>query len=308
MPDTTVAPPSPQTAEAINRPQTGAATPATGTAPVSQASLTQQVNRAQAAKAPIPPGMGKGKSTLSLESIWMRAMIYGETNARKTTTAAKFGSVEDVRIILTRGEDQLIPLMGKDYKYEHCDTAQKLAYALMYPENLWPDWAARPNRILVIDDVTKAKDILLEKHEFNDKGNKQNNMLVHRGALTDLSDYMKSLFAKPMHIIAVAFAKVYENDITHEENVSPDIPPAMMKMLTADFTFCFYIDKVKWMFRTNDYRETYRDTDEKMIEKTFTRVILAKHKVPEHLAGKGVINDLEPMDMAKIWAKIRGAK
>jgi hypothetical protein len=282
----------------------GTPLPAKPSAPVS---LAAQVNAAQAGKVTIPAGMGLGKSTENLESIWMRALIYGETNARKTTTAAEFGSPEDVRIILTRGEDQLLPLAGRPYKYEHCDNAMKFRFACMYPEKLWPEWAGRANRILVIDDVSKAKDYLLDDNEFDEKGRKQNNMLVHREAKADMSGLTKSLFSKPMHVVMVAFASIYENPVTHEENVGPDVPPAISRMLTADFTFVLYIDKSKNMFRTNDFRETYEDTDEKMVKKTFTRIITAKHKIPKHLVGKGVVNDLEPLDLLKVWEKVRAA-
>lgn len=274
--------------------------------------LAQQVNKAMGAQVSIPKGLEVDTDTGQLDQIWMRAMIYGETNAKKTTVSAKFGSPEDVRIILTRGEDQLLPLVpepGKPaYKYRYCDTAEKIKFAMMYPERLWPDWATRPNRILVIDDITKGKDILLDFHEYNEKGTKQNNMMVHREAKTDMADLVKVMFGKPMHIIMVAFASIYENPVTHEENVGPDIPPSMMRMLTADFTFVFYIDKAKNMFRTDDYREVYEDVDESMKRKTFTRIITAKHKIPAFLAGKNIVNPLEPLDLQKIWLKIQAAK
>src|SRR5437763_816079 len=88
---------------------TAVSTPKPSTAPIAQSTLTSQVAKANLAAAVLPPGMGLGKSTLNLESLWMRALLYGETNARKTTSAAFFGPPEDVRIIETRSEDQLIP-------------------------------------------------------------------------------------------------------------------------------------------------------------------------------------------------------
>ena len=276
--------------------------------PSAPVSLASQVNAASAKTAPIPKGMGTGRSTMNLEQIWMRAMVYGETNARKTTVSAEFAGPEATRIILTRGEDQLLPLAGRDFKYELCDTTEKLRYAMLYPENLWPEWVNVPNRTLVIDDITKAKDMLLDSNEYSDKGTKQNNMIVHRESKLEMAEMMKSVFAKPMHVIAIAFANIYENAITHEENVTPDLPPGMNRMLTADFSFVFFIDKAKQMFRTTDFRETYQDLDEKMQTKTFTRVILAKHKLPKQLEGKGVINDLEKMDLAEIWRKVTQGK
>lgn len=275
--------------------------------PISASSLAQQVNRAQGATTPIPAGL-VSKNTKSITSPWLRALIYGETNARKTTTAALFDTPENVRIILNRGEDQLIPLRNLGYEYVHCDTMQKLKHAMMYPETLWPDWAKLPNRTLVIDDLSKSKEMMLDDHEFNERGTKNNNMIVHREAKADMAELMKSLFNKPMHIIAIAFAKIYENSLTHEENVAPDLPPGILQMVTADFSFCFYIQKSSWMFVTNDKRETYRDVDEKMVMQNFTRVIMAKNKIPKDQVGKGVINDLEKMDLADIWKRIQGSK
>lgn len=306
-PDTTVAPPSPQTAEAINRPQTGASTltPAT---PVSQATLTQQVNRAQGAKAPVPAGL-VSKCADDILSPWMRLYLYGETDAWKTTTAAEAGSKDDVRIIATRGEDQLLPLRGSGYKYVICDNTAKFRYSCLYPEQIWPEWAGRANRILVIDDITAAKDLLLEDNETDDQGRERRDMrMVHREAKSDMGDLMRSMSAKQMHVIVVALAQIYTNDITREETITLDVPPAMNRMLTTDASFVFFLDRSKRMMLTTSKRETYRKKNDKGVEETFTRSVFAKHKLPKALEGKGIIKEYEPIGLADLWKRIQESK
>lgn len=278
--------------------------------PVSAASLAQQVQQAQIKNAPPMPTGLISKSTKDIISPWMRGLIYGETNARKTSVTATFGSPEDVRVISTRGEDQLTPLRELGYTYVTADNAQKLRYSLMYPEIIWPDWAARPNRILSIDDLTMAKEILLQDNETDDKGNeRKDNRAVHREAKADMGELMKGLFRRPMHVIAVAFAAIYDNKITREESITPDLPPGMSRMLTADFSFVFFIDKTKWMFVTNDRRETYRAKNDKGQEETHTRITFAKRKLPIDPVTKkerlGILNDLEIMDLQDIWTRVQ---
>lgn len=307
-------PTNPLTAEAQRAPQTGATTltPAVApkpSTPISASSLAQQVQQAQIKNAPPPPAGLVAKSTKDILSPWMRGLIYAETNARKTSVTALFGSTEDTRIISTRGEDQLIPLRDLGYTYVHADTAAKFRYAMMYPEVLWPDWAKRPNKLLTIDDVTQAKDFLLSDNETDDAGRERKDArMIHREAKADMGELMRGLFRREMHVIAVAFAAIYTNNITREESITPDIPPAMSRMLTADFSFVFFIDKTKWMFVTNDRRETYRAKNDKGIEETHTRITFAKRKLPMGQEGKGVINDLEKMDLQDIWKRIQGTK
>lgn len=294
--------PKVMTAEAARAPLTGAVSAPKPIAPTSPVPLSAQVNRAMAATAPVPKDFIV-RSTKEITSPWFRGLIYGETNARKTTTAARFGTPENVRIIANRGEDQLIPLRDMGYRYALCDTMEKLRYAMTYPENLWPEWAGRDDRIVVIDDYTKAHEMIVEDNEYNDKGNLQNNMLKYGGANKDMTGLTKSLFNKPMHIIGVAFASITENELTHEENVGPNLSKGMRQMLTAEFTFCFYIDKKAWMFVTDDKRESYQDHDEKMQLKTFNRVIFAKSKVP-YVEGRKPLNQMEPMDLRAVWNKV----
>lgn len=282
-----------------------AATPA---APISAATLQQQVNRASGTKAPVPAGLAS-KSTDDILSPWMRMYVYGETDAWKTTTAAEAGLPEDVRIIATRGEDQLLPLRGRGYKYVLCDNIAKFRYSMLYPEQLWPEWANRPNRIVVVDDISRAKDLLLEDNETDEQGRERRDMrMVHREAKADMGDLMRSLTSKPLHVIVVALAQIYTNDITREETITPDIPPAMNRMLTTDASFVFFLDRAKRMMLTTSRRETYRKKNDKGVEETFTRSVFAKHKLPKALEGKGIISEYEKMDLADLWLRIQTAK
>lgn len=304
----------PQTAEAINRPQTGSTTltPAVApkpAAPVSQATLQQQVNKAQAARAPVPAGLIVA-STKTIISPWLRGCIYGETDSWKSTTAAKFGSPEDVRIILTREESQLLPLRDYGYQYAHCKNYSRFQYAMLYPEQLFgAEWAARSNRVVIVDDITRAKEFIVEANETNEEGKElRDNRMVHREAKADMSQMVMSLQSKPLHIVFIALAKIYENKFTHKETVSPDLPPAMLGMLTADWDFIFYSDKERKLLLTGNRVETYQAKNEKGKVESYTRTVFAKHKLPRDLEGKGVLQEYEKHDLQSLWARIQTAK
>lgn len=267
-------------------------------------SLTQQVNTAVSTTATAPKGLPPVRNTKDLISPWLRLCIYGDIDSRKTTTAAEFASPEDTRFIVTRGEDQLIPIKKLGIEYQLCESLTHFEYAALYPEKVFgAEWAARPNRTLVIDDITRAKDFALDD---NDTGG--NNMLVYRGATKDIASIFKSIFSKPQHVIGIALASSYENDISHEENLTPDLPPSMRRMLMADFSFVFFVNKSKNTFYTQEARQTWQGTDEKMRPKVCTRTIFARHKLPKEWEGKGIIKPEEPLDIAAIWKRVQEAK
>lgn len=276
--------------------------------PVAASSIAAGVNKAQGVRVPIPAGL-VSKNTDDIVSPWARICIYGEIDSWKTVTAAHFAGPEDVRIIFTRGEDQLRGLTGEGYRYAECNNVQKLRHAILYPETIWPEWVNRPNRVVVIDDITRAKEQLVEDNEVDEQGReRKDTRAIHKGAKDDMNDLVTSLRMKPLHLIMVAQAKIYTNNITREETISPDIPPAMSNMLMGDASFIFFLDKSRKMMLTTQKRETYRAKNDKNVEETFTRTILARHKLPRSLEGKGVINEYEPIDLAALWAKIQAAK
>lgn len=263
--------------------------------------LVQQVNTANISSR--PKGMTEPSNTRDILSPWLRLCIHGDIDAWKTTTAASFSAPADTRIILTRGEDQLIPVKDLAIPFQRCTNLAEFEFACLYPEKIWPEWAELPNRTLIIDDITRAKELALES---NDSG--QNNMLVYREATRDISSIFRSIFSKPQHVIAIALTASYENDISHEENLTPDLPPSMRRMLMADFSFVFYIDKAKKAFLTSSTRQTWQGLDQQMKAKVCTRTIFARHKLPKSLEGKGIIKPEEPLDIAAIWKRIQEAK
>lgn len=267
-------------------------------------SLAQQVNAAIAVTVPKPKGMPPVKSSDEVVSPWLRLCIYGDIDSKKTTTAAHFASPEDTRIILTRGEDQIIPIKKLKIPFQLCRDIADFRYAALYPEQIFgEEWASRPNRTLIFDDITKAKEFALD-----DSDTGQNNMMVYRDATKDIASVFKSVFSKPQHVIAIALASSYENDVTHEENLTPDLPPAMRRMLMADFSFVFFINKAKQTFYTQEARQSWQGMDEKMRPKVCSRTIFARHKLPMELEGKGIIKPEEPLDIAAIWKKVQEAK
>lgn len=278
------------------------------TAPVVAApGIAASVNKVQGATLPVPKGLKKF-NTRDTAAKYFHAIVYGETDARKTTTAATFGDPAKVRIIMTRREEQLLPLQAQGYEAAKCEDAESFIYACMYPERLWPEWAALPDRVLVIDDITAAKDMLLDENSTNDEGKElKDNRKIHVGAKKDMQATMRSVLAKPQHVIVVALAKVYANDITNEETIGPDLPPAMLNMVTTDFEFVFYIKKGVYKLLTEEDRTAFQKKDDKGVLKGYVRKIFGKHKLPKALEGTGVIKKEEEMNLIAIWERVQKA-
>jgi len=254
-------------------------------------------------------------NTRELTSGYLHALLYGETDARKSTTAATFGTPETTRIILVRRPEQLIPLRELGYEVACVDNAEALKFTLLYPESLWPDWTEEKvkERVLVLDDFTRAKDMLLESNEtrVDDKGNVKevrDQRQVHKAAKDDLADVMQVVLKRPMHFIGTALAQIYDNKITHEENLSPDIPPGMQRMLTTEFEFVFFIDKKTWKFVTTQKLEAYTAINEKGYKESHNRYLFGKHKLPCQLEGTGLILQDEEMNLRLIWERVKRGK
>lgn len=280
--------------------------------PPPRTSLATQLNRDQGKTLKLPPGLEKF-NTRSIKSPYFHAIIYGETDARKTSTAALFGSPDDVRIVLTRNKSQAIPLRDNGYEVAHCPDASTMRFALSYPEKVWPEWAERPNRTLILDDISKGKDLLLDENETitNDAGvtkEVRDMRQVHRGAKKDMAEILASILNKPMNFIAIASAQVYENQLTHEENITPELPPAMGRIVLTDFEFIFYINKRTWKFITGEKRDMYQERDDKGRMQTHMRYIFAKNKLPLSMIGKRVLLPEEPMDLRVIWEKVKAGR
>jgi len=278
--------------------------------------LAAAVNKAAAPN--LPKGLS-GFNTRSLESPWFHGMIYSETSARKTTTAAKFSGPEATLIILCRQKEQLIPLRELGYNVLHAETGEAVRYAMTYPEkaaaillgqDVADKWANHPEKTLVLDDVTEAVALLLESNKYKDDGTEYKDMRkVYGLAGGDLRDLFNAARRKPQHIILIALAKVTSTPLTNEETIAPDMPPSMTGMLTTDLEYVFFIKKSNWKFITEKVFINYKDTDEKTgKEMVYRREIFAKNKIGLNLVGKGIVNLEEDMDLRQLWERIKSGK
>lgn len=281
-----------------------------------QPRLAAQVNAAVGAGMKIPAGLkGIDTSKMPADHVdYFHGMIYAETSARKSTTAAKMFGKENTVIILCRQPEQLIPLRGAGYKVLHAQDDESLVFALMYPEKAvevllgWPEWAKLPNRALVFDDVTEGIALLLERNSTNDQGVERKDMRqVYKYAGEELRGMFQTLRRKSLHLILIALAKVTTNDISNEEVIQPDLPPSMTKFISTDLEFVFFIDKAKWKFVTDSVYRSYEGTDEKGHKKIFRREIFGKNKIPLTYLDKRVFpptNEVK-MDLARIWECVK---
>lgn len=262
--------------------------------------VTSQVHAQTVASSPMPKVTVK--RTGEIESPWFRCLLYGDIDTYKTTVAASFHP-EASAIVLTRGEDQLLPIRKLDVPYAMVTNLADFERVALAPEKVFgSEWANSPERTLIFDDLTRAKDYALEA---NDSGG--NNKLIYGGATRDIGSIFLSVFRQPQHIIGIALANEYENPITHKDELTPDLPPAMRRFLTADFSYVFYSDKVRGVLLTSSRREAWQGIDEKMRPVTVTRSTFARHKLPKECVGT-ILNQEEPMDLRAIWGKIQAAK
>lgn len=270
-------------------------------APLPKPNLAGAVNAAQGSKVPRPKSLTTF-NTSKLTDGFFHGCIYGETDARKSTTAALFGSPEDVRIVLTRRPEQLKPLRNKGYEVALVEDEAALNYALMYPEQIWPDWAKRPDRTLVLDDATEAVAMLLDSSDAKD----QRRSYMEAGDA--LRAAIQSTLKKPQHFVMTALAKVRSNPITDEERIGPDLPPSMLGFITTEMEYCFYIDKKSWKFITQSLYTSIKGVDDKGKERIFLREIFGKNKLELELVGKGILAQREDMNLQTIWKKIKEGK
>jgi len=284
------------------------------TAKPTQVSLVAGVNAAAARSIPtaILDKLQKQKfNTGEITTPYFRCFLYGEVDSGKSVCAAKFGTPENTRIILTRQKEQLDPLRKKKYEAFHANTVENFRYAVMYPEAIWPEWANLPDRTLIIDDITQVKDMLNDDNSFNDAGAEVKDIRkVSKGSKDDLRDMIQlSALTKPMNLIVTALERSWETG--NEIRISPDLPPAMSNMLAADFEFVLNIRKINANARhliTETSREAFIKKDDKGKDTPYQIVRFARNKIPEELVGKGIIKPTEPADLRLLWEKVRAGK
>lgn len=283
-------------------PEQATTTPAVQPKPA--VSIATGVNAVIANTVTLPKGLTKG-NTKELTSPWFHGILYSETSARKTSTAAQFDTPENTRIIVTRRPEQLIPLRKLGYEFALCENAAAFKYALQFPEKIWPDWAKRSERTLIVDDATEGSALLLEEaKETTSHGQKAYGMVKD-----DFRDMLKITLRKPMHLILVALAKVKENGITNADTVFPDLPPSVMNLIGSELEYCFYIKVNNWKLLTDRDRFVFQDINpETQKTQSYTREIFAKNKLELPTVGMpGVLAKEEVLNLRAVWEKVKKA-
>lgn len=264
---------------------------------------------------PRPKGIISG-NTRDLENGLFRFVLFSETNATKSTTAARFDTPEWVRIIGTRHEEQLVPLKRLGYTYSIAQNAEQLNWLLRYPETEWPEWAemvdpADPKHrpTLILDDGTEAVNMLLDDNEWIDGKEVKNQMRTYVAAGKDLRDMLvKTTLRKNFNFGMTALAKAKESPRAPDEEIyGPWLPPAMLELVMSEFEFVFYIDKAKRKLLTEDtsFTYSYEGPGGPKDMRTKKRTTYSKTKIDFLDIGKGVLNAVEDLDLANIWKKIR---
>ena len=313
---------APQTAEAQRAPATGSiqvnpAVPGQVKPAVPRpASLVTQVGAAVARVSPMVSKLAaRTRSTFDINSPWARILIHGEIDSWKTTTAAHFGTPEQTRIILTRGEDQLLPIINEGYQYVKVNDAAEFTEALSHCDHVWPDWAKHPEPVLILDDLSRAKDYVVAASKFYEAGGQMKEYKDTRkifGVAMGEFDAMFSLAnRKPIHIIVTALSKVVEGKISLEETVMPDLSQGIGNLIMSDYSFIFFLNKKK-PFATRLLTEMDSEAVTEFSETaktniTYQRYYFARSKVPAEMVGK-VIKRYEPANLRDVWNRVLAAR
>lgn len=260
-------------------------------------------------------------NTNDLSTPFFRCIFYGETDSRKTTTAARFGSPDETRIVLVRRPEQMTPLKGLGYTVFLAKDAQDFASVVQDPASVFGEpWAKNPNRTLVIDDITEAKDFLMESNEstVDNYGNVhevRDTRKVVKGAKDDMRSILKSALDAPQHLIVTALSRTIENPAADEERITVDLPPSISSMFTTDFEYVFYSLKAgsmlpQWQCLTSTETRGFKKIDEKGKEVTYSRSIFAKSKLPLPviLSNPTLLPVRANADLRAIWNSILAAQ
>lgn len=280
---------------------------------VPASSFSAQVNMSQGKTLAMPKTLTRFNTReLATDKAWFHCCLYSEFGARKSTTAAIFGSPEDVRIIQTRRREQLMPLRDMGYEAVVAEDESALSFALMYPEKVWPEWAGRPERTLVLDDATEGVAMLLEGSETIDGKEVKDPRRTYGEAGKQLRSLIKLSLRKPQHFILVSLARVRETPLGEgsvEERIGPDLPPSMLNLVLTEFEYVFYIKTGNHKLLTQPDSFAVTEQDEKGKAVTYRRGIFAKNKLPLEIARKmpPVLQQEEVLDLAAVWSKIKSA-
>lgn len=305
-----------------------AKTPSAPVAPVTPAasSIAAGVNAIVAKNMPVPKGIrGFNTQDLKNETSFFHGMLYGETDSRKTSTAAAFGGPENTLILLTRAPEQLIPLQEQGYHVALITDGEALSWALQFPDQVaklpgvnFPQWAemlstpsAEP--VLMIDDFTEGSAMLVDDNSTNDEGKeRKDGRQIYKAVNDNLREIMVSLKRRKMHTIFTALAKKYETPVANEEAIGPDMPSGARLIVTAELEHVLFMKKSTWKFLVRPMYLNYKKKDEHGKDTTYRREIFAKHKLPKEIALKQPpvlnISGEENMDLREFWNKVKPPK
>ena len=284
--------------------------------------MSEGVDKMLHANAKLSPAVAKlqarSKTTDQITNPYFRCLIHGEIDSRKTTTAISFSTPELTRVILTRGEDQLLPFRKQKYRFLEVNNATEFTNACTYCDQIWPDWAQLPDRVLVVDDIARAKDYLVKDNETYVVGGEvrehKDARKIYGAANKAMDEAFTVMNEKPMHLILVSTSKISENELTQDETIFPDLSPGMRNIVLSDCSYIFYINKKKpWdrcLLTTKDTEQVSYYDEKLKREIGYQRVFFARNKMAiEDAQMKGaqqVLQQYEPLDLGSIWARVKG--
>ena len=292
--------------------------------PVVNKSIAAGVNAAVAPKVIVPKGIRAfNTSDLKKEVSFFRGMLYGETDSRKTTTAADFGGPEKTFIIGTRAAEQLLPLQERNFRVALIDDGPALSWALQFPDQAarafgFPEFAdmlADPNGepVLMVDDMTEGANFLVDDNSTKDDGSDvKDGRQIYKAVNDNLREIMASLKRRRMHLVLTALARKYETPLANEEAIGPDMPSGARSIITADLEHVLFMKKSTHKFVTRPMYLNYKKKDDKGKDQVYKREIFAKNKLPKELALRQppVLNlsGEEDMDLRAYWNKVKPPK
>ena len=220
------------------------------------------------------------KRTTDLDQAHAHILLFGATKVGKTTTAVSIVKPSEVAIVTTQPEEQLAHLRKLDIPYVRARNADQLDQVLDNPRGVFgPDFKA-----LVVDDMTEAADFYVRKFEGSSKDARQ----VYKAMQQHLRGKLESLLEGDYHLVCTAL----ERTLSDEFNVSwiqPDMPPSAANLVTAKFSFIFYV--------TADHKlVTRRDPG---------RRILAGNRLPKDKVDTFKLD--EEADLARLWERFSAA-
>jgi hypothetical protein len=293
-------------------------------APVAASSIAAGVNAAVAQKSPVPRGIQAFNThDLKNEISYFHGMLYGETDSRKTSTAATFGGPEKTLILLTRAKEQLIPLQNSGFHVAHITDGEALSWALQFPDKAaqavgFPEWAEMLNSpeaepVLMVDDFTEGSAMLVDDNSTTDEGKeRKDGRQIYKAVNDNLREIMVSLKRRRMHTIFTALAKKYETPVANEEAIGPDMPSGARLIVTAELEHVLFMKKSTWKFLVRPMYLNYKKKDEHGKDQVYRREIFAKHKLPKEIALKQPpvlnISGEENMELREFWNKVKPPK